>query len=292
MSNLRAIDLKEVDDLVDFVRGRGYVLDFSDASFSQFFASDLDITIDDPVYAEYGVSKGRRLRCLLQKTDDSTAIRVLSALWDYRGLLLLRLNQSDPVPNAEARYLALRKRLSGNQNAAQSAQECPKIVVDPARIVALRDEVVALSKLDPQPRGYAFEVFLRSLFDTYGLKARDAFRNRGEQIDGSFILAGETYLLEAKWQNASTGAAELRAFHGKVEEKAAWTRGLFISHSGFTDDGLFAFGRGKRIICMDGLDLYYLLQRGLALDQVLDRKVRAAAETGHPFMRVRDLFAH
>lgn len=30
MSSLRAIDLTTVDDLVDFVRGRGYVLHFSD----------------------------------------------------------------------------------------------------------------------------------------------------------------------------------------------------------------------------------------------------------------------
>src|SRR5450432_727647 len=42
MSSLRVIDLGVVDDLVDFIRGRGYVLDFSDASFSQFFAAELD----------------------------------------------------------------------------------------------------------------------------------------------------------------------------------------------------------------------------------------------------------
>ncbi len=142
----------------------------------------------------------------------------------------------------------------------------------------------------PQARGYAFEAFLKSLFDTYGLKARDPFRNRGEQIDGSFILASETYLLEAKWQNAQVAAADLRAFNGKVEEKAAWARGLFISHSGFTEDGLHAFGRGKRIVCMDGLDLYNVIDRRLPLGEVLDCKVRRAAETGRAFIRVRDLF--
>jgi len=41
---------------------------------------------------------------------------------------------------------------------------------------------------------------------------------------------------------------------------------------------------------MDGLDLFEMLQRGLPLDHVLDRKVRRAAETGRPFIRVRDLF--
>lgn len=63
-----------------------------------------------------------------------------------------------------------------------------------------------------------------------------------------------------------------------------------MSNSGFSDDGLVAFGRGKRVICMDGLDLYDLLDREIPLNQVLERKVRRAAETGTPFLRVRDLF--
>ncbi len=38
-------------------------------------------------------------------------------------------------------------------------------------------------------------------------------------------------------------------------------KGLFVSNSGFTEDGLAAFGRGKRVICMDGLDLFETLSR-------------------------------
>lgn len=113
------------------------------------------------------------------------------------------------------------------------------------------------------------------MFDAYGLEARDAFRLKGEQIDGSFQLANETYLLEAKWQNAQSGVAEFHGFHGKLEQKAAWARGLFISNSGFTDDGLEAFGRGKRVICMDGYDLYELLSRKQAMN-LPDRGERVA----------------
>src|SRR5437899_5185373 len=47
----------------------------------------------------------------------------------------------------------------------------------------------------------------------------------------------------------------------EIEQKAAWTRGLFVSNSGFSEDGLVAFGRGKRIICMGGLDLYEIRDR-------------------------------
>jgi hypothetical protein len=123
---------------------------------------------------------------------------------------------------------------------------------------------------------------LKDRFDAHGLAALEPFRLRDEQIDGSFQFGNETYLLEAKWHGQPT-------FHGKIEQKAAWTRGLFVSNSGFTDEGLHAFGRGKRVICIDGFDLCKTLDR---LNHVLERKVRRAAETGSPFIRVRDLFPH
>jgi restriction endonuclease Mrr len=132
---------------------------------------------------------------------------------------------------------------------------------------------------------------LKDLFDSYGLMARASFRLVGEQIDGSFLLNEETYLLEAKWTAGQVGAAELRSFNAKVEEKAAWSRGLFVSESGFSQDGLMAFGRGKRVVCMDGLDIYEMLDRSIQFSDVVSRKVRRAAESGSPFVRVRDLYA-
>jgi hypothetical protein len=131
---------------------------------------------------------------------------------------------------------------------------------------------------------------LKGLFELNGLDPRGSFRNRGEQIDGSFTLANSVYLLEAKWQAKQIGAADLHAFEGKLGEKAAWVRGLYVSYVGFSDDGLHAFGRGKRTLCMDGADLYEMLARELRFDQVLDAKARRAAESGQTFARVRDLF--
>lgn len=122
------------------------------------------------------------------------------------------------------------------------------------------------------------------------MAARASFRLVGEQIDGSFELAGDTYLLEAKWQGPPIGVADLRSFNGKVEDKAAWSRGLFVSQSGFSTDGLLAFGRAKNLVCMDGLDMYEMLDRPLSFADVLARKVRRAAESGEPFVRIRDLY--
>lgn len=90
---------------------------------------------------------------------------------------------------------------------------------------------------------------------------RGSFRNTGEQIDGSFRLNSQVYLLEAKWHGPPIGFADLMAFSGKVGGKATWAHGLFVSVSGFTAEGLEAFARGRRtnMICVDGLDLHEIL---------------------------------
>jgi hypothetical protein len=287
MPNIRAIDMMFLDDL--FEMGGGYVLNFSNPTFSRFFADELNVDIDDPMYAEQGGSKGKRLRCFLQKVDVPTVVRTLKALWEYREAIRQRDEKPETVQNAQGRLLSLINRLEGKPD-AQLAGQAPKPAFDRPKLLVLRNDLIGFTQLTPQARGYAFETLLRDLFNVYGLEAREPFRLKGEQIDGSFLLQGETYLVEAKWQDAPTGVADLHTFHGKLEQKAAWTRGLFVSNSGFTEDGLVAFGRGKRVVCMDGLDIFETLSRELPLNHVLERKVRRAAETGLPFARVRDLF--
>jgi predicted protein tyrosine phosphatase len=294
MPNIRTIDMQFLDDLFDM--GGGYVLDFSDRTMATFFAEELNVDIDDAAYRANGNSKARRLRCFLQTVDMPTVVRTLKALWECREATRMRGRQAEQVEKAEDRLLALISRLEGKPVAGKPAtggspSKPPVEAFNRERLVKLRSDLLSLHQLQPHPRGYAFEKLLGDLFNLHGLEAREPFRIRGEQIDGSFQLANETYLLEAKWHGRKIGAADLHAFHGKLAEKAAWTRGLFVSESGFTEEGLHAFGRGKRVICMDGLDLYDTMSRELPLDRVIERKARAAAETGSPFVSVRDLFA-
>ena len=237
---------------------------------------------------EHGGSKGKRLRCFLQKVDDATAIRTLKALWEQRAEFLARSGQDDPIINAEGRLLFLINRLEGQPTSLFDRP--PQPTADLRLLASLRDDLVQVRTLPPHERGYAFEAFLRRAFDAAGLAAREPFRNRGEQIDGSFVLGDEVDLIEAKWHALPTPAADLHIFHGKLDQKAAWARGLFVSYNGFTAGGLAAFGSGKRIICMDGRDIYDALQGHIPLRSVLGQKVRRAAETGHPFVPVRDLF--
>lgn len=289
MPNIRSLDMKLVDDL--FEMGGGFVLDFSDRTMAAFFAEELNVDIYDPTYKDQGTSKAKRLRCYLNKADLAESVKTLKALWEYREVTRKDRGREEWVTNAEGRLLSLLNRMQGMPDQVAPQSESPKVTLDRPKILALKQRLIGISALEPQPRGYAFETWLRDIFNVFGLEAREPFRIRGEQIDGSFLLQGETYLMEAKWQSAPTGAADLHAFHGKLEQKAVWARGLFVSNSGFTEDGLAAFGRGKRMICMDGLDLFETLDRDLPLNHVLERKARRAAETGMPFERVRDIFA-
>lgn len=159
------------------------------------------------------------------------------------------------------------------------------------RAQALAALLIEISKLPPQERGLRFEGFLNDLFAAHGLAPRNAFRLIGEQIDGSFRLDGQTYLVEAKWHGPQIGFADLMTFSGKVAGKASWSRGLFVSNSGFTSEGLEAFARGRQtnLICADGLDLYEVLARRVSFIEVLREKERRAAETNRAYVSLRDL---
>ena len=274
-----------------FEMGGGFVLDFSNRTFSEFFADELNIDIDNASYCDIGNSKAKRLRSYLRQASKEEALRVLNSLWEYRAVKRKRAGVEEENPQYVSEFWELIARLGGKPPNHQkgNSQTVQVEKMDDHLANKLLGKLMEVSTLDPQPRGYAFEKFLKELFDACGLSGRASFRLVGEQIDGSFEMMGETYLLEAKWTNQQVDATDLRAFNAKVEDKATWSRGLFISNSGFTEDGLLAFGSGKRLICMDGLDLSEVLLGRLSLQSVLSKKVRRAAETGRPFVRVRDL---
>lgn len=288
MSTIRPVEL----DMVDLVfRGgeRGYILDFSNRTFAEFFGHELDVDIDAEIYKRDGTSKGKRLRGFLTTVDDGTAAKTLRLLWEYREAMLKSSNQDDPQPLAKKQVFAVVARLEG------TATGMPTGLV-PAPKLAIQDWSGLLTRLfgvrdmPPHDRGYAFEVYLKELFDAFGMTAREPFKLYGEQIDGSFHLAGETYLLEAKWLNRKVSIAELHGFHGKIEQKAAWARGLFVSFGGFTAQGLDAFGKGKRLVCMEGREIKNALEREIGIDALIAMKVRRAAETGAVFTPIETIF--
>ncbi|MXZ71939.1 MAG: DUF3644 domain-containing protein [Acidobacteria bacterium] len=278
--------------IIDRVFGMegGYVLDYSNRTFAEFFREELSVDIYDARWADQGQSKAKRLRSYLRQADRRTALATLNALWKYRDVSGVTANYPDLDDSVRAAFLQLIERLGGGAPVPEPSTVAHRpLRVDPSTTSALAARLLVVSKMDPQERGYAFEKFLKAVFDAYGMSARASFRLRGEQIDGSFVLGEQTYLLEARWRNARVDVETLRAFNAKVVDKATWSRGLIISQNGFTEDGLHAFGRGKSVVCMDGLDLHEVLSEPLDLAEVIALKVRHVAETGAAFVAVRNL---
>jgi len=267
--------------------GGGYVLRFSNRTFEEFFREIVGVEIYDRTYDRGSGSKANRMRAFWDLASDDQMVRLLQGLveaWD--------LYSDGSIPMSAKELIGqILHRLEGPQTdgiTVPADGQGPKL--DPDTLQTLQNELLGLSNLTAQQRGYAFEAFLKNLFEANELAPRASFRLVGEQIDGSFELQNETYLLEAKWQNAPVGAADLHTFEGKLGQKARWSRGPFVSYSGFSNDGLQAFGRGKSLICMDGRDISEMLIRQHSIADVLSAKVRRAAETGEPHTALRDLY--
>ncbi len=284
MSSLTHIEKQKLERALGMPSG--YVLRFSNRTFTEFFREVVGVEIYDSRFERDSGSKANRMRAFWEVATDEQ-LRLL-----FSGLLEgWELYSDTPIPDSARTLLqGIVKKLGGVFEDSNVHQSDSVASVDDASSERLISQLLALTNLPPHRRGYEFESFLKDLFDANNLSARASFRLKGEQIDGSFVMHSETYLLEAKWQNPLTGVADLHVFEGKLGEKAAWSRGLFVSNSGFSTEGLHAFGRAKRTICMDGFDLSETLRLRIPLVEVLGAKVRRAAETGNPFVPVRDLF--
>lgn len=295
MPGLRPIEMNLVDEL--FGMSSGWVLDFSNATFSEFFREEVGVNIDDAAYEMGSNSKGKRLRAFLLRAQTPAIAKALAALWEYREDMMRRSSRAETVPDGRQRLSKLIVRLGGGAlpTPFDNSSESNVVLVPRSNIPTASDlqttldEFIALHSLDPQTRGYAFEKFLTRYFNLWGLEARGGFRNTGEQIDGSFLHEGSPFLLEAKWQNEPTNASVLHSFQGKCSERPDWSRGLFISYNGFSRDAFAAF-TPRRIVLVDGNDIYVALSRTIPLGTLITEKMRHATDRKTAFVTLQELF--
>lgn len=135
---------------------------------------------------------------------------------------------------------------------------------------------------DAQARGYDFQDFLQILFSAFNLEPQKSFRVAGEEVDGSFLLDSEVYLLEARWRAKPTVKADLVVFHSKVTGKSTFSRGAFLSMGPIQPEALEEFNRGKPpgFVVVSRRELEAVVVGRERLDTMLRRKVRLLAERG------------
>jgi hypothetical protein len=98
------------------------------------------------------------------------------------------------------------------------------------------------------------------------------------------------FLLEAKWHADPLPMSAISPLRDKVEGKLEGTLGLFISASGFSDAAPDALTRGKKVnvILWDRGDLDALFLTGRTFTEILNTKLRHAAERGEVLVSMRE----
>lgn len=113
---------------------RGYVLDFTDQTYRDFFiAHKVDITASK--YLKNGNSKAKRMRMFWELDDNPTVGRVMNGLIDV-GLQEKWLEESNPLIE-EGRKIA--RRLMGNQAVVE--QDLFKVTSDSSDFKLLAEEI-------------------------------------------------------------------------------------------------------------------------------------------------------
>lgn len=219
MANL---DLIEKSKLEDLLMGDGYVLDFNDAKFAEFFR-DIGINIDDPKYTvnKQSKSKANRLRGFWENETNFKVGTTIEKLIDYAEYL-----SQEGTIDATSKLIAdcrdIASRLTGkpvNERAVKSQKD----------FMAIDFGEINLSKLPLEGR---LHPILRSRLD----EAQKCLENNanlatifmaGSILEGALLSAAQKY---PEKFNKSRSCPKSEA--GKHKPFAEWTLAQLIDVGG------------------------------------------------------------
>jgi len=103
-----------------------------------------------------------------------------------------------------------------------------------------------LKAMTPQRRGQRFNDFIADLLRCWGLGRVEANVRSVGEIDVTFAVDGARFILEAKWEQGPIDFGALAKFRGRIIQRLAGTRGVFLSMSGYTDEAQSDLLRGQQ----------------------------------------------
>ncbi len=152
MAKLKHSEIRIIDGA--FGMASGYVLDFSNKTFAEFFDDEFGIDIYAQKYDYRGGSKANHLRALIETEDDYTVGRVLRRLWEYREAL--PMYQDHPETEAHKKPLfGLLSKIEGADAAPRTDaidrftrdETLEELVAAIERDIAANKPVAALDRL-------------------------------------------------------------------------------------------------------------------------------------------------
>ena len=285
MANLSFIDKQLIEEVLQM--SGGYVLDFSNRTFDEFMTE----VIGESIYAKYEyMSKANLLRRFIKDYPDAYIGKMIILAINYMRSKNLVTQANESKVNE---LLSFGQSKLGRKPKPKTSEASMDNRDDRSRIdyQALASDLLKLDAIkDAQRRGYDFEKYLNKLFGVFGLDPHASYRTDTDQIDGSFILNGNTVLLEAKYRVASLSKNDLILFENKVTRKSSFSRGLFVSLSDFDENVINYFkDRSSRIIAFSVSELYLMCIEEKDLKEVLARKFRYLDEYGIIYKHITQL---
>lgn len=110
MVSLKHSEMRVIDDAL--AMNGGYVLNFSDRTFAEFFDDEFGITIYQDKYAFNGSSKAKHMRAFVATEDEYTVARVLRRLWEHRESLP-HFAQAEDHQAIKQRFFPLLAKIDG-----------------------------------------------------------------------------------------------------------------------------------------------------------------------------------
>ena len=117
MVGLKHSEMRIIEDALDM--GGGYVLNFSDRTFAEFFDDEFSIGIYSEKYAFNGTSKAKRMRAFVVTEDEYTVSQVLRRFWDHREAVPLYAEAENCEP-VRKRFFELLVKIEGGAAAPRT----------------------------------------------------------------------------------------------------------------------------------------------------------------------------
>jgi hypothetical protein len=170
---------------------------------------------------------------------------------------------------------------------------------DAERLKALMKEFEQLNRLSgacqtPQARGQRFNGVIAEMLQCWGIGAEPSTPIPGVgELDVTFIVDGQRYLAEAKWEKAKTDIAPILKLRGRLKQRLRGTVGVFFSMAGYTPEVISGIDKGEQLdMLLFGRDHFEAMLSGLVPPQeLLELAINRAAFAGKPDSTVLDLLA-
>lgn len=235
MSSLTDVDKRYLEKILGM--GSGWVLDYSDATYGEFFARH-GIDIHNPRYQTYGTSKAKKMRSFWEQEEDVVIGKILAEMLDgYEADCDLNNRELDSKLLEKAR--AIVGRLGGTPVEAKAAQ-----TVD-----AFLDREFAIPNIRTLPIDpHVVPIIERRMSEARTALSAGAYLSViflcGSVLEG--VLLGAAQQDPAKFNRAESSP---KSRDGNVKKLHEWSLAQFIdtaSEIGLLKPDVKKFGHGLR----------------------------------------------